>query len=97
MSGGGTSTVTLNGYPVTIDATASSFDFSLAGQTGVYSHTAPHTVRLLPGDQFYTAEMPGNDPWGFGFTTSATGVILIDPDYTGAVLQGASTIKVTGP
>jgi hypothetical protein len=28
---------------------------------------------------------------------SATGVISIDPDYTGAVLQGASTIKVTGP
>jgi hypothetical protein len=96
MSGAGTSTVRLDGFPVTIDATGSSLDFFLWGETGVFSHTTRHTLHLLPADHSYTSVMPGDNPYTVGFNVSFTGVLTSQPPQAGVSVSG-TTLTVTGP
>jgi hypothetical protein len=94
VGGAGTSTLTFTGVPITINATASSQDFYLYADTTVLSHTATHTLRLLPGEHDYQTS---TDTWAFYFDVTPAGTITLEPGKAGISGAGTSTVVVTGP
>jgi cytoskeletal protein CcmA (bactofilin family) len=95
LSGQGTSTLTVKGKSVTINATALSLP-ALTINYGIYRQSsAAFTLNLLPGAQSLA------DYYGSGstlkFTVNSDGTVSYDPSLAGIVSgQGTSTLTVIG-
>ena len=96
--GRGTSTMTVTGLPLTVDATAlSSPDWSLLATGGGYgSTTQVSTLRVLPG--LYRFEMPASHAgMTFNFPLGIDGMLDFDPSHDAyASGRATSTLTVVG-
>ncbi|MBO3752218.1 hypothetical protein J5X84_39695 [Streptosporangiaceae bacterium NEAU-GS5] len=93
LSGKATSTLTVTGVPVTVDASDLSYpNFGLSGH-GWWSTRQPQTLRLLPGS--HSLVVGGIGAWPFRI--GADGLIDYDDQY-GTILsgKGTTTLTVTG-
>jgi hypothetical protein len=89
LTGSGTAALTVNGYAVTLDATALGVaDVTLDGVAR--DATAPFAVNLLPGQHSLSAN--GTDM--IAFSVNADGTIAYDPGLEG-VLTGSGTTALT--
>ena len=85
-------TLTLTGYPVTIDITALSTDlhgYAMYGLTEPFPHGTTTNLTLLPGHEYrvQSAAIAGAD---FYFGLDAAGAVQVDPKYGGfAAAEGA--------
>ena len=74
VTGAGTSTLTVQGVAVTIDASALTKTQMETGD-GIFASTAPFTLQMIPGRQFLSDLTTGN---GVNFTVSANGAESYD-------------------
>jgi cysteine-rich repeat protein len=97
VSGRGTSTLTVTGLALIVDATRlSTLRFGiLTGHAGVRLTASPAVMRLLPGD--YTFNSPNTSNSGFSFTFMMDGTVTfdaaLDPYVSG---RGTATLTVLG-
>ena len=91
-------TLTITGYPVTVDAQMLSTDlrpYAWYGVNDVFSRNAAFTVHLLPGSGFQF--MPAGTTVGeFSFAVDTGGNIVIDPKYGGFASVTGTTLTITG-
>ena len=93
VTGAGTSTLTVQGVAVTIDASALT-KTQLETGDGIFASTAPFTLRMIPGQQFI--DDLGDDD-GLYFKVSNSGTVSYDPSLEGVVTgAGTSTLTVQG-
>jgi cysteine-rich repeat protein len=106
VSGRGTSTLTVMGYPIVFDATALSppiFNLSHGAASGGHNTAVVTTLHLIPGD--YTFDAPFSNPsTSFPFIVDTTGKVDFDPALNGQPCggngyvcgRGTSTLTVLG-
>jgi hypothetical protein len=91
VAGRGTSTLTVPGLPVTVDATRLGVSaFSITPATGWLDARSTQRFRLLPGQyHFYVA--PVRD---FALTLTTVGTFDYDPSLAGVSGRGTATLTV---
>ncbi len=92
LTGAGTSTLTVNGRTITIDATALSLPRLLLDNTLALTNAAPFAFTLLPG-KYQVADATGA-PAGLSFILNPNGTDSYDQALEG-VLTGAGTGTLT--
>ncbi|MBL7500168.1 hypothetical protein I6A81_28765 [Frankia sp. CN7] len=93
LSGRGTTTLAVQGLPVTVDATSLTAQaFSIAPATGWLNSRTSQVVRLLPGRYSFT--VAGSTP--VPFTVGADGRVDFDPQIGYASGRGTTTLAVQG-
>jgi cysteine-rich repeat protein len=99
VSGRGTSTLTVTGFPITFDATAmSSPSFTVdRGNAGGGPTSVPTTLRLLPGSYGEFNVPAGDEDASFPFSVTSTGAVDFDAAFDAYVAgRGTSTLTVSG-
>ncbi len=98
VSGRDTSTLTVSGFPITIDATAlSASGFNLNfGTAGGGAMNTVTTLQLLPGN--YSFHAPASNATAqFDFIVTSSGTVDFDPGLDGYVSgRGTSTLTISG-
>jgi hypothetical protein len=97
LSGWGTTTLTVQGFTMTLDARSLSHDLMLNGgiETIILTRDRTHDVTLIPGTGYGFRVTP-NTIADFQFTLNATGQIEIDPNYAGFATANGNLLTING-
>jgi hypothetical protein len=99
LMGRGTTTLTIGGFPITIDGTTLDHDltpYNLEGNVSVLSRNSTHTLRLVPGKD-YKFQPSHLFPANFKFEVTLSGKINYDTIYNDFLDgRGSTTLTIRG-
>ena len=98
LSGAGTTTLTVSGYPVTIDGRTLSHDlnpYEVYGAPGVLARNEIHVLTLLPADS-YMFQPTATGVGDFSFGLDLAGRVTVDPKYDGFATVTVAPVAMNG-
>lgn len=96
LSGRSTTTLTVRGFTITLDARSLSQDLLLNGfKDVILSRTQIHSLALIPGTGYSFRAAPDAIA-NFSFNVEAKGQVAIAPEYTGFAKTDGTTLTLYG-